>query len=143
MTYATRTDLENLMGADDVALRESVLPGGALDAALVGADAMIDGYLAGRYTLPLTAVPPSLNLHACNIARYMLARMPTDEMRKRFDDSKAWLAKVGSGDFSLGIDGSDHTPDQSGGVAFSAERRVFTREKLDDYLDPRGGSQRR
>jgi phage gp36-like protein len=98
MTYATRTDLELRYGADEVAQRESALPAGALDVILVDADAMIDGYLAGGYTLPLAPVPAKLMQVACAVACYYL--MGTSVMQRTRDDytdAVSWLKDVQNG----------------------------------------------
>lgn len=98
MTYATRTDLELHYGADEVAQRESMLPAGAVDRALADADALIDGYLAGRYTVPLSPVPQNLLSIASAIARYhLLGEAATERARDDFKDAIAWLKDVQSG----------------------------------------------
>lgn len=102
MTYATRADLEKRYGADEIAQRESALADGALDHALVDADALIDGYLAGRYSLPLTAIPPNLPQMACSIARYnLMGDSATERARNDFKDTMAWLKDVEAGRVQL------------------------------------------
>lgn len=98
MTYATRADLEQRYGATEIAQRESALPAGAVEQALSDADAMIDGYLAGRYSLPLTAIPPNLPQIACAIARYsLIGEAATDRARNDFKDACTWLKDVSTG----------------------------------------------
>ncbi|MBC7859192.1 MAG: DUF1320 family protein [Burkholderiaceae bacterium] len=95
MTYATRDDLVQRYGADDIEQRESALPAGAVDRILADADALIDGYLAGRYSLPLTDVPPNLPQVACAIARYaLLGDAATERAREDHKDAVAWLRDV-------------------------------------------------
>ena len=53
MPYASRADLEDRYGADEVAQRESMLPDGAVDRILLAVDAQVDAYLAARYAVPL------------------------------------------------------------------------------------------
>lgn len=102
MTYATRADLEKRYGADEIAQRESALADGALEHALVDADALIDGYLAGRYSLPLTAIPPNLPQMACCIARYnLMGDSATERARNDFKDTMAWLKDVEAGRVQL------------------------------------------
>lgn len=55
---------------DTVAPYQKVINSEKLDAALAEANSEIDGYLASRYQLPLSAVPPFLEAIACNMARY-------------------------------------------------------------------------
>lgn len=98
MTYATRTDLEERYGVDELAQRESMLPAGAVDRALADADAMIDGYLAGRYAVPLSPVPDNLPRVACQLARYGLLGNAADERaRQDYADAAAWLKDVAAG----------------------------------------------
>jgi phage gp36-like protein len=98
VTYATRADLEQRYGADEIAQRESALAAGALDHALGDADALINGYLAGRYSLPLTAIPPNLPQMACCIARYnLMGDSATERARNDFKDTMAWLKDVEAG----------------------------------------------
>lgn len=98
MTYATRADLEQRYGADEVAQRESALPAGAVDRALADADALINGYLAGRYALPLSPVPQNLPQVACVVARYnLLGDAVTERARNDYTDTIAWLRDVQAG----------------------------------------------
>jgi phage gp36-like protein len=81
MSYATAAQMEEQFGLRElIALtdRDNI---GVVDSAVLAraqgdADAEIDSYLAGRYTLPLTGTFPVLVRHACNMARYHLFRAP-------------------------------------------------------------------
>ena len=98
MSYATRTDLEERYGADELVQRESVLPAGAVDRALADADVEIDSYLATRYTVPLSPVPGNAVRIAAAIARYrLLGDAVTEIARKDYEDSRAWLKDVAAG----------------------------------------------
>ena len=98
MAYATRADLEQLYGADEVAQRESMLTAGAIVRILNDAAALVDGYLNGRYTLPLYPVPANLPQVVCAIARYsMLGDSATETARDAYKDAIAWLRDVQAG----------------------------------------------
>lgn len=98
MSYATRQDLEDRYGATELAQRETMLPNGAVERALADADAVIDGYLAGRYAVPLTPVPDNLPRVACQLARYGLLGAAADERaRHDYEDAVAWLKDVAAG----------------------------------------------
>lgn len=98
MTYVTRHDLEQRFGADEIAQREEALQPGAVDKALAAADALIDGYLVGRYTLPLASVPVTLPQFAEVIARYtLLGEAATERARTDYQDALAWLKDVQAG----------------------------------------------
>lgn len=98
MTYATRTELEERYGTDELAQRESVLPAGAVDRALADADVEVDSYLTGRYTVPLSPVPGNVTRLAAAIARYrLLGDAATELARKEYEDARAWLRDVAAG----------------------------------------------
>jgi phage gp36-like protein len=98
MPYATRTDLEERYGADELAQRESVLPAGAVDRALADADVEIDSYLATRYSVPMSPVPGNVTRIAAAIARYrLLGDSVTELARKDYEDARAWLKDVAAG----------------------------------------------
>lgn len=101
MTYATRQDLEQRYGADEIAQRESALAAGAVDLALNDADALINGYLAARYALPLSTIPPTLPATACALARYSLLGGTNERARDDYKDALAWLRDVQSGKVQL------------------------------------------
>ncbi len=92
MPYATRTDLEERYGVDELAQRESVLPAGAVDRALADADVEIDSYLASRYAVPMSPIPNNVTRIAAAIARYrLLGDAVTELARKEYEDARAWL----------------------------------------------------
>lgn len=102
MTYATRDDLIARFGADELAQRESMLPAGALDQALLDADADINSYAATHYQLPLSPVPPNVRRVATVMARYfMLGPVADDRARNDFADVRAWLRDVQAGKVQL------------------------------------------
>lgn len=98
MTYASRPDLEERYGAEELAQRESMLTAGAVDRALADADAEIDSYVAGRYAVPLAPVPADIPRIACAIARYhLLGDAAGENARKGYEDARAWLRDVQAG----------------------------------------------
>lgn len=98
MTYATRADLEDRFGPDEIGQRESMLPVGAVDRALADADAEIDGYLAGRYAVPMLPVPAHVLRVAVVIARYnLLGDAASERARNDYQDARTWLRDVQSG----------------------------------------------
>ncbi len=98
MPYATRTDLEDRYGADELTQRESVLPAGAVDRALADADIEIDSYLATRYSVPMSPVPDNVTRIGAAIARYrILGDAVTELARKEYEDARAWLKDVATG----------------------------------------------
>jgi phage gp36-like protein len=144
VTYATQQDLIDRFGLDEITQISDETGSGTLDTgrvaqALADANAQIDGFLGTRYTLPLSTIPAALNLIACDVSRYRLARLPADEMRRRYEDALRWLGKVATGEYGLGVDAEGQVPAETSGVQISGDRRVFTREMLDDFIHPRDG----
>ncbi|TCT37696.1 gp436 family protein [Martelella mediterranea] len=84
-----------------------------IDAAFAHAGNIIDGYLAGKYTLPLASVPDLVRTWAVSIARYRLHHEgPPDYVVNDYKDAIAALKDVARGAITLTIaDGS--TPDAS------------------------------
>ena len=67
----------------------------AIQDAIQDATEEINGYIGGRYALPLPNVPSNLERMACDIARYRLYfQQPTDEVRQRYEDAIAFLKRV-------------------------------------------------
>jgi phage gp36-like protein len=148
VSYATQQDLVDRFGEQElIALTDRAdPPAGAPDAttvakALADADAEIDGYLIGRYTLPLAATPKILVLAACDLARYRLYEdRATEQVRRRYEDQVKFLRAVADGKIALGPSaGGDAPAPSSGGPQVAAPGRVFTRGdgstpgSLDDY----------
>ena len=90
MAYLTVNDLQARYPADAYLLADT----DAVSAAINDAVAEADGYLAGRYSLPLPAVPPVLVGRLCDMARYRLWR---DEA----SDEVAWLRDLSAGRAAL------------------------------------------
>jgi phage gp36-like protein len=104
---------------------------GVADKALSDASEEIDGYLAGRYTLPLAVTPKILTFMAVDIALYKgsVGSLVTEEKRTRYKDAIAFLIKVAEGKIQLFA--SDPSAPQGGsGASFSGGERLFTRDTL-------------
>lgn len=107
MAYATQADLEALFGVSELAELTDRVNGEVVDAdvvtrALNAACAEIDGYLAGRYQLPLATVPEILVRLNYDMARYYLyADGATETVRNRYTDAVRLLRAIGSGDAKL------------------------------------------
>lgn len=107
MTYATEADLIERFGSTELAQRSCRVDGlsidsGVLARALSDADALIDSYIATRYTLPLASTPTVLNRLACDVARYALYDdgVP-DTVRQRYEDAVSLLKRFASGEVRL------------------------------------------
>ncbi|HVJ53455.1 MAG TPA: phage protein Gp36 family protein [Aliidongia sp.] len=146
MAYAALTDLVARFGEKEMILLSDDDNTGTIDEAVVDqvlADvtARIDGYLTDRYSLPLAQVPPALVPLACDLARYLLSTRngrtrPTEAIKERYDDALTWLGKVAEGKYGLGLTATEQEIPETGGPQFVAERRIFTRRTLHDYVRP-------
>lgn len=110
-----------------------------VDRAITDAGELIDGYLRGRYTLPLSPVPGLINTLAADVAIYRLyARRikltPPEGVTERYKNARKLLEQIQSGKISLGAEntGGGVTP-ETGGPQFVAPDRVFSRDTLGDY----------
>ncbi len=144
MTYATQQSLTDRFGEAEIEQLSDrdIPPLGMINQAVVtqaltDAANTIDGYLAGRYTLPLNNPPPLLELFCCDIARYRLMTRPTDEARARYQDALNWLGKVAAGTIELG-GASQDAPPVAGGPTGISQRRVFDARSLREWNHPRG-----
>ena len=139
MNYATLAGLISRFGETELVQLTDRTGANAIDTAVVDraiadAAAEIDGYLQGRYELPLATVPAIITAYACDIARYRLFDdRATEQVTKRYDDAIRFLKLVAKGEVQLGTAPGGDAPDTTGGPAASAEERVFTRENLQDY----------
>lgn len=107
MSYATLAEMITRFGEAELVQRTDRAEGVSIDTvvlerALADADAEIDGYLAGRYTLPLASTPAVLVRLAADMARYRLYDdgVP-DTVRQRYEDAVSLLKRMASGDVLL------------------------------------------
>ena len=144
MSYATPTDIINRYPNRDLVQLTNEDPTittvntTVLQQALNDASAEIDGYLGGRFTLPLTDPPAVLSRLASDVAIYRLqALRPLHDLadaRRRYDDAIAMLTKVASGELTLGIALDGHET----AIAHGAEKaegpvRVFNRNTMKGF----------
>lgn len=137
MTYATKSDMLLKFGethmrqlTDIGTPRTNAINDQVLDKALADATAWINGYLAGRYVLPITdsTALATLNGHCCNVARYMLMSVSADEQATTmYKSADAYLTKVSTG--AIVLIQPDQVPAQTGigTVEFVAGDKLFAR----------------
>ena len=136
-------DLVQLTNEDPT---QTVVNTSVIGQALEDASAEIDGYLDGRFALPLNDVPTVLNRLACDVAMYRLQSLrPLHDMtdaRKRYEDAVELLVRVARGEVTLGLtadnlepaEGLDEIAMQGGcGPQGSLSMRVFSRRTLRSY----------
>lgn len=137
MPYATVTDLQDRLGeARLVQLTDigdpplGLVNTAVAQKALDDADAEIDGYLVGRYALPLAdPVPAVLRVHALTLAHFRLLGPQVDEATR--DETKAardYLMKVATGAVVLLPPSVPAAPAGVGTVMFSPGAKVMGRD---------------
>ena len=145
MAYCTLTDLQAVIPQEDLIQLTDDLGAGVIDQVVVdalAADAaeLIDGYLRGRYALPLEPVPGIVRQIAVDLTTYRLycRRMPTvpEGIAARQANAQKLLDSIQSGKLTLGA--SAPLSDQvvaasSGGAVVAAPERLFSRETLSAY----------
>lgn len=142
MPYATLQDLEQRFGLPELVRycdrdRDGQPDPEFLEPLLTDADSEINGYLAGRYALPLAVVDPLLTAIACKIVRLAYqgggtevpnpaetaAKLARQQLRDLADGRAVLAGTVPAGQ-----------PAQGGGAQFQAPEPVFTSQTMAGFL---------
>lgn len=141
--YCTREDMVARFGLDELTelTDRDGSAGGIVDSVLTqvidDASATIDGYLSGRYGLPLQVVPRVLTRTACDLARYYLYDEQLGEghqAAKRYTEAISYLEKVGRGVLQLGTDSQHHRPESNNTVTVTSAGSVFARQRSKGFI---------
>lgn len=139
--YATQANLEERFGTAELLklTDRAAPPTGEIDTAVVSralsdADAEINGYLAVRYTLPLSSTPAVLTRLACDIARYRLYDdWANEQVRTRYEDAVKLLKLIAEGKVLLGTEPAAAPQTRASEPKFTGATRIFTRDGLEGY----------
>jgi len=128
-------DLVQLTNEDPTAMTVNTAP---ITQALSDASAEIDGYIEGRFALPLADPPAVLNRLATDIAMYRMQTLrplhDIEDARQRYEDAVAMLGKVAAGELTLGLATDGKEPPVAGAVeSVQGPERVFNRGNLKGY----------
>ena len=142
MPYTTTAELSDRYGQRMlVQLTDRASPPvGAIDQAVIdreiaNAGAVIDGYLAGRYALPLAETPPLLADLAQAIAIYKLhPATPEAKIKDDYDTALRQLQAIASGMIKLAVAGIEAAGSGSAGVEVVDRERPFTPENLVGFI---------
>jgi phage gp36-like protein len=119
-----RTDVPTGMIDEDVVNR-----------ALSDTDAVIDGYLAARYALPVADVPPLLADLAQAIAIYKLHRTATDpKIEEDYKQALKTLEQIATGKVRLPIDGVEPSGSGDTGVRITDRERPLTAANMKGFI---------
>lgn len=109
MTYATRADLIERFG--DTEIRQMEHEGVSYEQILTDTDALINGYLARSYQVPLTNPSALLVGWACDIARYKIRSRTirgsdalSEDIRKRYEDVLKQMKDAADGSLVLDLE---------------------------------------
>jgi len=131
----TQLDEDTLIELTDDAGAGTV-NGAVVERAIADADAAIDAYCQGRYTLPLSPVPPMIRRISVDMAIYHLYSRRGDAApetrRDRHRDAVRFLQRVAEGQIRLGAE-SPAARDSAASVEIDSNTRVFSRERMEGY----------
>lgn len=143
MTYATLAQLIDRVGEAmliDLTDRAEVATGAivlaVVDRALADTDALIDGYLAAKYLLPLASTPPILADVAAAISLWKLhLTTPEDKIKIDYDAAMRSLRDIAQGVIRL-PDAQGLEPASSGasGVVATDRARPFTADSMKGFI---------
>jgi phage gp36-like protein len=142
MTYASQDDLVARFGepmlidlTDRATPPAGVIDAGVVASALTDTDAAIDGYLLGRYVLPLTVTPPLLRDVAQYIAIYKLHRdTASDKVSADYAGALKTLSLISSGTIRLNVAGVEPAASDATGVRATDRCRDMTPGNLKGFV---------
>ena len=104
-------------------------------AQLANTDAVIDGFLLGRYALPLAETPPLLVDLAQVIAIYKLHPFEPDaKIEKDYRDALATLDRIATGKVRLPVAGVEPPSSGASGVQTIDRERDMTPENMRGFI---------
>ena len=143
MSYASLAQMTERFGTallvyltDRATVPTGVINSVVVDRALVEADAMIDGYLAGRYKLPLAATPPLLADIAQVVAIWKLHNSePDPKITKDYDLALRSLRDIASGTVRIpGAAGVEPESSGESGARITDRERPLTAENMTGFI---------
>lgn len=139
--YASRDDMISRFGEDELTLltdrdgRAGAIVEAVLTQALEDASAEIDGYIGGRYRLPLNPVPAVLTRLCCDMARYNLTdERATEQLQKRYEAAVQFLTRLGKGELSLGFVDTDSQGPSNNTAQIQSDGHVFARSRSKGFI---------
>ena len=139
MSYIVQADLsEQISEAQLIQLtddsKSGVVDVDVVSKALADAEALIDGYVAVRYSLPIVPTPPLLKKFAIDITIYNLYRRrqrTPEDVRRAYEDDLKMLQAIAAGSMVLEQASAPAATTQKG-ETFGPER-VFSRDKMGNF----------
>lgn len=143
MAYVTTTTLTERYGTAmliDLTDRDSPGTGAivqsVVDRAITNTEAVIDGFLAKRHTLPLPEVPALIADLAEVIAIYKLhPYQPAEKIEADYKSAMQQLRQIADGTITLPLaDGSEVEGKEGTGARMTDRERPFTEDTLKGYV---------
>jgi len=142
MSYATLQQLLDRYGermlvqlTDRASPATGEIDAAVVDRALADTDAMIDGYLAGRYRLPLAQTPPLVADVAQAIAIYKLHRATAAEkIDADYQQALKTLREIAAGTVRLEVAGVEPAASGATGVRTTDRPRDLTPGNLKGFV---------
>lgn len=143
MPYCTLDQLNDRFGpATIIALTDRAdVPTGTVDLdvlnrAIAEADAMIDGYLGGRYALPLSAIPPLLTTLSMDITMWRLhLGEPSPKVKADYDAALRSLRDIAAGIIRIPeATGLEPAAPGTSGVIVTDRERPFAADQMTGFI---------
>lgn len=147
MTYCTIADITAEVPDADLIQITNDSGGSTVDDTVITnaisyVDNIIDGYLRGRYNLPLTTVPDELKFIAIDYVKYRLysRRMYTEippVVEQRYKEVIQLLKDIQNGKFSLGVEDTNSISNSklttNKSLTSSSTNKYYTEKMWDQY----------
>mgnify|MGYP002078937080 CR=1 FL=1 len=142
MAYTNLASLTARYGADLLtrATDRGDVPTGQIDTDVVAkacddATALIDGYLSGRYALPLVEVPPLIAALAEDVAIYRLHPYePDPKIKADYEAALRALRDVAAGTIRLPVAGVEPASAGTSGAEFTDRERPMTEATMKGFI---------
>jgi phage gp36-like protein len=106
-----------------------------VDRAIADTGALIDGFLAPRYALPISETPPLLTDLGLAIALYKLHRqVASDKVRRDYEDALRVLRDLSTGTVRLDVAGAEPPASGTSGVRTNDRDRDMTPDNLRGFV---------
>lgn len=142
MPYTTQQDLIDRYGeqllislTDRAEVATGVIDADVVAQVLGDTDALIDGYLAARYKLPLTETPPVVAAIALRIAIYDLhVYQPNEKIEADYKEAIRQLKEIAAGAIRLPVAGVEPEDTGGGGARMTDRDRPFTETNIKGFI---------
>ena len=106
-----------------------------INAAIADTDALIDGYVARRYALPMATVPPLIKSLALDITIYKLhVYSPSDKIAEDYKAAIKSLEGISTGSIRLPSAGQETPGSGSSGARVTDRARPMTADNLKGFI---------